>query len=200
MTMESQKRRYSSDSWIILGILTVAIALLTLVAVRHLHHQRTTGYEKSSRSKSPSKTAERSKPGEKNVLPSENSAAAPDRTIKELVRAWNQGHADDIAKMFSSDGVLIIPAGSQIQSRAEIERTIADKRAGMLKDTTLSNTVDDVSQSDADRATVKGTYQLEGLKILGFTNSATGSYVLHQIRREGRWLISRAEVKTGNPG
>ena len=88
----------------------------------------------------------------------------------------------------------MIPTGSQIQSRAEIEKILAEQHAGILKDTTLTNSVDDVSQPDADRAIVKGTYQIDGVKILGFTKSATGSYILHQIKREERWLISRAEV------
>ena len=64
----------------------------------------------------------------------------------------------------------------------------------------MSNTVDDVSQTDADSVTVKGTYQIEGIKVLGFAKSATGSYVLHQVKRDGRWLISRAEFKKGSEG
>jgi hypothetical protein len=93
---------------------------------------------------------------------------------------------------------LIIPTGTSIQSRSEIEKTIAEKRPSLLKDTTLSNTVDEIAPPDAETAIVKGTNQLEGIKILGFSTSATGSYVLRQIKQEGRWLISRAEVNRGN--
>jgi hypothetical protein len=58
--------------------------------------------------------------------------------------------------------------------------------------------VENVSLSDADRATVKGSYQLEGIKILGITTSATGSYILHQVKDNDRWVISRAEVTKGD--
>ena len=135
---------------------------------------------------------------ERSATLDQKSSSPPDTTVKDLVRAWNQGRTNEIAKMFASDGVLIIPAGSQIQSSAEIEKTIQERRAGILKDTTLSNTVENVSQSDENRATVKGTYQLEGIKILGISKSASGSYILHQVRQQGRWLISRAELIKGD--
>jgi uncharacterized protein (TIGR02246 family) len=187
--LESKTRQSSSNAWIILGILAVVIALATLVALRQFRQQRTTEDEKSSTSESAGNSIE------KIVRQSEKSSSSPpNTTIKDLVRAWNKGETDDIVGMFSSDGVLMIPTGSQIQSRAEVEKILAEQHAGILKDTTLTNSVDDVSQPDADRAIVKGTYQIDGVKILGFTKSATGSYILHQIKREGRWLISRAEV------
>jgi hypothetical protein len=66
----------------------------------------------------------------------QKSSSPPDTTVTDLVRAWNQGRTNEIAKMFASDGVLVIPAGSQIQSSAEIEKTILERRAGILKDTT----------------------------------------------------------------
>jgi uncharacterized protein (TIGR02246 family) len=187
--MESKTRQSSSNSWIILGILAVVIAFATLVALRQSRQQRTTEYEKSTTSESAGNSIEKIVPQSE-----KSSSSPPDTTIKELVRAWNKGQTDDIVGMFSSDGMLMIPTGSQIQSRAEIEKILAEQHAGILKDTTLTNSVDDVSQPDADRAIVKGTYQIDGIKILGFTKSATGSYILHQIKREGRWLIARAEV------
>ena len=122
----------------------------------------------------------------------------PDQTVKELVRTWNQGKAESIARFFAANGTLIIPTGTSIQSRSEIEKTIAEKRSGLLKETTLSNTVAEITRPNAETAIVKGTYQLEGIKIFGFNTSATGSYVLRQIKEEGRWLISRAEVNRGN--
>jgi uncharacterized protein (TIGR02246 family) len=187
--LESKTRQSSSNAWIILGILAVVIALATLVVLRQFRQQRTTEYEKSSTSESAGNSIE------KIVRQSEKSSSSPpNTTIKDLVRAWNKGETDDIVGMFSSDGVLMIPTGSQIQSRAEVETILAEQPAGILKDTTLTNSVDDVSQPDADRAIVKGMYQIDGVKILGFTKSETGSYILHQIKREGRWLISRAEV------
>lgn len=118
----------------------------------------------------------------------------PDGTIEELVRTWNQGNAEEIAGLFTSDGTLIIPTGSQIRSRDEIRKTISEKRAGLLKATTLTNTVDEVSRPDAETAVVHGTYKLDGINVLGFSTSAAGSYQLRQIKRDGRWLISRAEV------
>ncbi len=124
----------------------------------------------------------------------------PDQTAKQLVRAWNQGSSQEIANLFTSNGVLAIPNGSEIQSKSEIEKTIAEKRGGLLSETTLSNTVDEVSQLDADTSVVKGRYQLDGIKILGFSKAATGTFVLRQLKHQGKWLISKAEVKTGDDG
>lgn len=123
------------------------------------------------------------------------SEPPPDRTVADLVKKWNQGNADEIAAFFASDGTLVIPTGSEIHSRAEIKQTISEKREGMLRETTLSNTVDRVSRPDPETAVVQGTYKLDGIKILGFNTSAAGTYKLHQVRQNGRWLISKAEVK-----
>jgi uncharacterized protein (TIGR02246 family) len=119
---------------------------------------------------------------------------APEATVKELVLAWNQSDAKNISKLFVPNGVLITPTGSEVHSRADIEKTISEQRDGMLKETTLTNTIDDVSHPDADTAVVKGTYELHGIKLLGFTRTSTGSYVFRQTKRDGRWLISKAEV------
>lgn len=119
---------------------------------------------------------------------------APEATVKELVTAWNRSDAKNISALFLPNGVLITPTGSEIRSRADIQKTISEQRNGMLKETTLTNTVDDVSHPDTDTAVVKGTYELQGIKILGFTSASTGSYVLRQTKRDGRWLIAKAEV------
>ena len=124
----------------------------------------------------------------------------PDRPIKELVRTWNQGSAEDIAGLFIADGTLIIPTGPELRSSAEIAKTISEKRAGVLRQTTLTNTVEKVSRPDSETAVVQGTYKLDGIKIGGIRTSATGWYTLRQIKREGRWLISRAELKKGDNG
>ena len=181
----------SSKSWAAIGILAAIITVVTPLIVNQLRQK-----EKKADEESPAK----GEIVERSATLDQKSSSPPDTTVKDLVRAWNQGRTNEIDKMFASDGVLIIPAGSQIQSSAEIEKTILERRAGILKDTTLSNTVENVSQSDENRATVKGTYQLEGIKILGFSKSASGSYILHQVRQQGRWLISRAELIKGDQG
>jgi uncharacterized protein (TIGR02246 family) len=118
---------------------------------------------------------------------------APQSTVKELVQAWNQGDADKIAKLFLPDGVLRLPTGSEIKSREEIKNTIAKHHDRMLKETKLTNNIEGVS-TDGDNAVVKGNYQLEGIKVLGFSTSSTGTYEFHGTKRNGRWLIAKAEV------
>jgi hypothetical protein len=63
----------------------------------------------------------------------------------------------------------------------------------MLKETTLRNSIEGVA-TDGDNAVVKGNYQLEGIKVLGFSTSSTGRYEFHGTKRDGRWLIAKAEV------
>ena len=177
--------RKNIAGWL-LPLFLVFVPLMVFLARK----ESVTAYEQTPTAQPP-RTAQASRSRAQRETP-------PDETVKELVRTWNQGKAESIARFFAANGTLIIPTGTSIQSRSEIEKTIAEKRSGLLKETTLSNTVAEITRPDAETAIVKGTYQLEGIKILGFNTSATGSYVLRQIKEEGRWLISRAEVNRGN--
>ena len=125
--------------------------------------------------------------------PAPKTDEAPASTVKQLVQAWNQGDADKIAELFLSDGVLRLPTGSEIKSREEIKNTIAKHHEGMLKETKLTNSIEGVS-TDGDKAVVKGNYQLEGIKVLGLSTTSTGTYEFHGTKRDGRWLIAKAEV------
>jgi uncharacterized protein (TIGR02246 family) len=187
--VQIQFSRKSLSFFVVLAVLLVPIFFLS---VRFLPKDTATQHDQI-RSHIPSDTAERPKAHEPAEPP-------PDRTIKELVHTWNQGNAEDIARLFMSDGTLIIPPGSQIQSRPEIRKTISEKRSGVLKQTRLSNTIDKVLRPDPETAVVQGTYKLDGIKILGFSTSATGSYKLRQVKRQGRWFIARAEVTKGDHG
>jgi uncharacterized protein (TIGR02246 family) len=126
--------------------------------------------------------------------------AGAKETANKLVRAWNQGTSKEIADLFTSDAELTIPNSSQIQSKSEIQKVIKAKREGLLSGTTLSNAVDEVSQIDANTAVVKGRYQITGIKIFGFSTEATGTFILRQLNREGKWLISKAEIRNGDGG
>ena len=118
---------------------------------------------------------------------------APESTVKQLVQAWNHGDADKIAQLFLPDGVLRLPTGSEIKSREEIKNTIAKHHDGMLKETKLTNSIEGIS-TDGNNAIVKGNYHLDGIKMLGFSTDSTGSYEFHGTKRDGRWLIAKAEV------
>ena len=118
---------------------------------------------------------------------------APESTIKKLVQAWNQGNPDKIAELFLPDGVLRLPTGSEIKSREEIKNTIAKHHDGMLKETKLTNSIEGVS-TNGDNAVIRGNYQLEGIKVLGLSTSSAGSYEFHGTKRDGRWLIAKAQV------
>ena len=118
---------------------------------------------------------------------------SPESTVKELVQAWNQGDADKIAELFLPDGVLRLPTGAEIKSREEIKKTIAKHHDGMLKETKLTNSIEGVSTT-GNNAVIRGNYQLEGIKVLGFSTSSAGSYEFHGSKRDGHWLIAKAEV------
>lgn len=118
---------------------------------------------------------------------------APESTVKQLVQAWNHGDADKIAQLFLPDGVLRLPTGSEIKSREGIKNTIAKHHDGMLKETKLTNSIEGIS-TDGNTAIVKGNYHLDGIKMLGFSTGSTGSYEFHGTKRDGRWLIAKAEV------
>ena len=186
--MATKKNRLSSTSWARIGIIA-GIASVTLAAVAVNY------YPRNDSTKTPNKQIASTD------IPAprfKNSAPSPEQIAKKLVRAWNQGRAEDIASLFTSEGLLILPTGSQVKSRGEIRETIRDKRGGLLKNTKLTNIIENISHPDGDRAIVKGRYRLEGIKILGASKSATGSFVLHQVREHGHWLISRAEMTKGD--
>ncbi len=118
---------------------------------------------------------------------------SPESTVKELVEAWNQGNADKIAQLFLPDGVLRLPTGAEIKSREEIKNTIAKHQDGMLKETKLTNNIEGVS-TNGNNAVIRGNYQLEGIKVLGFSTRSAGGYEFHGTKRDGQWLIAKAEV------
>ena len=181
-----------------LGLLVAFVAVITGAAVfAERWFPREVGTESAQVTVRPVNTNRTVEVTEKKSTP-DQAEMPPDRTIRDLVQTWNQGNPEDIASLFASDGTLIIPTGSQIQSRSEIKKTILEKSAGPLKKTKLTNTVDKVSRPDPETAVVQGTYKLDGIRILGLSTSATGAYVLRQIKREGRWLIARAEVMKGD--
>ncbi len=99
--MESKQHHVLSNSWIVIGILIVVITLATLIAMRQLRQQSAPEYENPNSSKAPLETSEKRNPAEKRLPPSKKSTPTSDKTIKELVRAWNQGQADDIAHTFA---------------------------------------------------------------------------------------------------
>ena len=119
---------------------------------------------------------------------------APESIVETLMLAWNRGDTEAVARLFLPDGILVTPTGSVIRSRNEIRKRILDERQGRLKESTLRNTVDDVSLVDANTALVRGKYVLNGMKVLGVKTSPAGAYVLRQKKQQGVWMIAKAEV------
>lgn len=182
-------------------LLTGFLALMLFFATRFLPKGTATEPQDNIQSHTPVSAREKNdahKAAEKSSA--ESADPAPDETVQQLVETWNRGKSEEIAGLFMPDGTLVIPTGSEIQTRDQIQKTISEKRAGVLKETTLSNTVDQVNRPDENTALVRGTYKLEGIKVLGVSTSSSGSYKIRQVKRDGRWYISRAEVIGGDKG
>jgi uncharacterized protein (TIGR02246 family) len=116
------------------------------------------------------------------------------KIAESVATAWNKNDTESIAKLFLPDAVLITPNGSIVQSRSAIRKRIIDERNGKLKNTTLRNTIEGVSMPNATTAVVKGKYHLDGMKILGVEGAPEGSFILHQSKQQGRWMITKAEI------
>jgi uncharacterized protein (TIGR02246 family) len=185
---------FSSRSWVAFAI---SCGFLLIFAIAGLQQFRNTrDNQESAGQTAPVET--QTQPA-KDVAPevwetSIKKEPAPESTIKELVQAWNKRDSERIAALFLPDGVLWIPTGSEIRSREEIKNTIAKHQNGMLSETTLTNTVEGISKADEDNVVVKGTYQLDGIKVLGFSTKSAGTFEISQTKRDGRWLIAKAEV------
>jgi uncharacterized protein (TIGR02246 family) len=120
------------------------------------------------------------------------------KVLNNLISAWNKNDAEEIAKLFLPDGVLVTPTGSALRSRSEIKKRVSDERQGKLKDTTLNHTVKNVSVLDNGTALVEGMYELKGMKIMGVETSPQGSFVVRYKKQQGRWMIAKAEIVKGN--
>ena len=116
------------------------------------------------------------------------------RTVERVATAWNKNDSETIANLFLPDAVLVMPTGSVAHSRTAIKKRLIDERNGKLKNTTLQNTIAGVALTGNQAATVKGHYQLHGMKILGLDTSPKGTFIFHQRKQQGRWMILKAEI------
>ena len=190
--------RVSYKSWAALGLSAAFLLVFAFVVIQQIRERPATEEVVNTPSAKSSDEQTEVADQAKDVAPQvwesgSRTDEAPESTVKELVQAWNQSNADKIAELFLPDGVLRLPTGSEIKSREEIKNTIAKHHDGMLKETKLTNSINGVS-AEGDKAVVKGNYQLEGIKMLGFRTSSTGTYEVHGAKRDGRWLIAKAEV------
>lgn len=180
-------------------------AVLVLFAVFALQHLRSAPSAEDASARVPQQeagtekeqtsTAAGEESDEGRQVSARKTTAAPEATVEELVRAWNSGETEKIAALFLQDGVLEMPTGSEIHSREEIKKTITEHRNGMLRESTLTSSVKQIANPDEATAVIKGTYRIDGVKILGFTTSSDGTYEIRETLRDGRWQIARANVK-----
>lgn len=190
--------RVSYKSWTAFGLSAAFLLVFAFVVIQQLRKRPATEEVVNTPSAKSSDEQTEVADQAKDVAPQvwesgSRTDEAPESTVKELVQAWNLGNADKIAELFLPDGVLRLPTGSEIKSREEIKNTIAKHHDGMLKETKLTNSIEGVS-TNGNNTVVKGNFQLEGIKILGFSTSSTGTYEIHGAKRDGRWLIAKAEV------
>lgn len=193
----NSETRISHKAWAAFALAAALLLVFAFVVTQQIRERpatEVTQTDSDTSSDRPIEVADQAKDVAPQVWePAPKTDEAPEATVKQLVQAWNQGDADEIAKLFLPDGVLRLPTGSEIKSREEIKNTIAKHHDGMLKETKLTNSIEGVS-TDGDNAVVKGNYQLEGIKVLGFSTNSTGTYEFHGTKRDGRWLIAKAEV------
>jgi uncharacterized protein (TIGR02246 family) len=189
--------KVSYKSWAAFALSAAFLSIFALAVTQQISErptEETAQTDSENSSDEPIEVADQDKDVAPQVRePAARKDEAPESTVKQLVQAWNQGDADKVAELFLPDGVLRLPTGSEIKSREEIKNTIAKHHAGMLKETKLTNSIEGVS-TEGDKAVVKGNYQLAGIKVLGFSTSSTGTYEFHGNKRDGRWLIAKAEV------
>ncbi|HEX2242015.1 MAG TPA: SgcJ/EcaC family oxidoreductase [Gammaproteobacteria bacterium] len=188
----------SYKSWAALGLSAAFLSVFAFVGTQQIRERPATEEVVNTPSAKSSDEQTEVADQAKDVAPQVWESAsrtdeAPESTVKELVQAWNQSNADKIAELFLPDGVLRLPTGAEIKSREEIRNTIAKHHHGMLKETKLTNSIEGVS-TNGNNAVVTGNYELEGIKMLGFSTSSRGSYEVHGAKRDGRWLIAKAEV------
>ena len=88
--------RKNIASWL-LPLFLVFVPLMVFLVLEHLRKESVTEYEQTPTAQPP-RTAEESKSRAQGETP-------PDETVKDLVRTWNQGKVESIARLFAARNV-----------------------------------------------------------------------------------------------
>ncbi len=119
------------------------------------------------------------------------------RVVKDFVSAWNDDEAHALVKLFVQNGVLKTPTDADAESRAAIRKLLTQDQEDLFQDSTLRKNIRSIQLQGADRATVEGRYQLDGIEPgLGLVKvSVQGKYTFFLEKHHGTWLIKKCDIR-----
>jgi len=135
-------------------------------------------------------------------LQAEDNGADRDTAIhgvlRNFIQAWNEDDADRLLTLFTEDGVLISPNGSQAQSRPAIRHLLLEQHEDFFIGTTIAPEIRSVLHEGA-QATVEGRFSLGGYRAIGFIPVAPrGSFRMILVKQGDAWLIDLAAISRGS--
>lgn len=119
------------------------------------------------------------------------------RVIKDFISAWNDDDAHALVKLFVQNGVLKTSMDADAESRAAIRKLLTQDREDLFEDSTLKKDIRSFQFQGADRATVEGHYQLDGIEPgMGLVEvSVNGEYTFFLEKHNNTWLIKKCDIR-----
>jgi uncharacterized protein (TIGR02246 family) len=113
------------------------------------------------------------------------------RLIDSLAACWNRSDAQGLSMLWQSDGDMIVPDGSLVKGRNQIENFYSGVFAGGYGASTAIATIGQLRFLSADLALIDGQFIVR--RVLSANNQALpperGFFSIIAQRVSGRWLI-----------
>lgn len=115
--------------------------------------------------------------------------------VMEFIRAWNDDDMDRLLSLFIEDGIFITSKGRRAESQREIRRLLTRERDRLFDGTILIGAVESLEELNEDTLRVKGRYELNGYKIMGFIPATPrGRFFMTLVYRDGDLMIRRVRL------
>ena len=111
--------------------------------------------------------------------------------IDSFVTCWDRADAERLSMLWKADGDIIVPDGSLIRGRNQIENFYTEVFAGGYSGSTAIASIDQLRFLSADLALVDGRFTVR--RVLATNNQQLppeeGFFSIIAQRASGRWLI-----------
>lgn len=118
------------------------------------------------------------------------------KVMQRFVDLWNKDEAKALTMLFIPDGEFIGSQGTVTKTRSDIQTLLTKEREEIFQGTDIAKWIDSIDFEQPDRATASGTFELSGVDaVFGLVEATgTGTFSCTFIRRNGEWMIKRAQI------
>src|SRR5262245_9015479 len=83
--------------------------------------------------------------------------------MSDYIECWNNHDARALSLLFEEDADFIGASGGLIKGRSEIEKLMAEELSSVLREWTLSASIEDIRFLKSDIAVANGAYEATGI-------------------------------------